>query len=471
MQGWLGVRTLLRAAQEADTARWSATTDALTARARGAALGPGIPALTPTRYLSGTVGEWHPLAPGSAADAALGAALDRKLSRPFPEELSFDATVVTRATDTALVFFEPRLRGIGWVAVEVPLEDFRRQVFTSPLRYANASLGRAWDSAASRPAATPAIPFAIRIVNDDGTPLLTDGAPADRGWSGNGRIGGALAATITLQLQAPAIPRLLPSGYPPAPGARVAGAVAIALLLLGTTATAARRSLALARQREAFTSSVSHELRTPLTNIQLFAETLLLDRIRGEQERRDALETVTRETRRLVHMVENALAISRVGRPALRAVAREEPLAELIRNCLASFEPMFRARHVTTDVRVNVPPVTRIDAEALQRILVNLLDNAVRYGPDGQTIRLRVDQAPDRLELSVEDEGPGVPPEDRERIWQPFERGGSGGGGTGIGLAVVRQLVSLLGGDATVESGAVGARFVVRIPVGGAPEA
>ena len=108
-----------------------------------------------------------------------------------------------------------------------------------------------------------------------------------------------------------------------------------------------------------------------------------------------------------------------------------------------------------------------VDAGALRQIVLNLLDNAVKYGPSGQavTVVLRLEQ--DRARIEVADEGPGIDAEDVERIWQPFnrlEKAAAVTGGTGIGLAIVRQLAELHGGRAWVDRTAAGSRFVVELP-------
>ena len=112
-----------------------------------------------------------------------------------------------------------------------------------------------------------------------------------------------------------------------------------------------------------------------------------------------------------------------------------------------------------------------MDEGAFRQILLNLLDNAVKYGPAGQEVRITLKSESDRLRLTVEDEGPGIPDRDRERVWQRFVRldrdRESPAAGAGIGLSVVRDLVSLHGGRASIEEGAAGGcRMVVSIPVG-----
>jgi signal transduction histidine kinase len=116
--------------------------------------------------------------------------------------------------------------------------------------------------------------------------------------------------------------------------------------------------------------------------------------------------------------------------------------------------------------------VAPVDAGALRQIVLNLLDNALKYGPPGQTILVTCRRDSGRACIAIEDEGPGIPAADGPRIWEPFYRVGKEGGasgGTGIGLAIVKRLTDLHRGRASVEPGARGARFVVELP-GATPE-
>jgi signal transduction histidine kinase len=170
-------------------------------------------------------------------------------------------------------------------------------------------------------------------------------------------------------------------------------------------------------------------------------------------------------------MVENVLSLSRVGRPAERLVRRPERIDRLVQSVVYSFDPLMQGRQITADLQVHGAESACVDGDAVRRILVNLIDNAVRYGPDGQRLSITATNNGGQLELVVEDEGPGVPPTDRERVWQPFERGNAAhDSGTGIGLAVVRQLVRLHGGTARIESGRRGARVVVMLAAPPTPE-
>jgi signal transduction histidine kinase len=213
--------------------------------------------------------------------------------------------------------------------------------------------------------------------------------------------------------------------------------------------------------RHEFTSSVSHELRTPLANIHLYAETLLLERATDPAARRAALETITREARRLGAMVENVLASAQMARAEERIDVRPEDLSRLVGEVVDAFTPVLHSRNMKVEVEQVGPDVAVIDGGAVRRILVNLLDNAIRHGPDGQHLRVVVDHGSDSLLLVVEDEGPGIPMSQRERVWLPYARGENGG--SGLGLAVVRYLARLHGGDAVVGDLESGARIEVRL--------
>jgi signal transduction histidine kinase len=228
-----------------------------------------------------------------------------------------------------------------------------------------------------------------------------------------------------------------------------------------------RREQELARLRSDFTSSVSHELRTPLAQILLSAETLALGRARSESERAGAARVIVDEARRLIRMVENVLSFARLERGVHQLDCRAARVAPQVRDVLTRWlAAAGEAPRIVPDLDESA--WARLDAGALAQVLQNLLDNAVKYGPRGQAVTVRLWRGGDVVSLSVEDEGPGVPDAARERIWEPFVRANGREGraaGTGLGLAVVRDLVRAMGGDATVErASAGGARFTVTLP-------
>ena len=231
-----------------------------------------------------------------------------------------------------------------------------------------------------------------------------------------------------------------------------------------------RREHEIARLRADLTAGVSHELRTPLAQILLFGETLMFERTRSERERRAAAEVIVRETRRLMHLVENALHFTRADRGLVQPSAEVIELGEVTREILVSFAPLAWAAKVRLREIIDDAAPALVDTAAYRQIVLNLLENAVRYGPLGQTITIRVEHRDVLTRLVVEDEGPGIPIADRERIFAPFVRLTSsrrGVPGTGIGLAVVRDLTIRHGGRVWVERvdrPAGGARFIVELP-------
>jgi signal transduction histidine kinase len=215
---------------------------------------------------------------------------------------------------------------------------------------------------------------------------------------------------------------------------------------------------------------VSHELRTPLAQILLFGETLQLGRVRSDDDRRLAAETIVQEARRLMRMVDNVLHFARTtqGRNSLDPTATD--LGPLVESIVSTFAPLLAAEgggNVVTDVR---EPVTAfVDIGAFRQVLLNLLDNARKFSPPGHTVGVTVDRRDGWARVMVDDEGPGIPETDRDRIWSPYVRlrraRNAGQEGSGIGLAVVRELTELHRGRVRVEEAPRGgARFVVELP-------
>jgi signal transduction histidine kinase len=277
---------------------------------------------------------------------------------------------------------------------------------------------------------------------------------------------GNLALDVALAPSDPAI--LFEGGVPRSRLFVLFGLLVLMAGLIGAAVLQLRREHELARLRADLTAGVSHELRTPLAQIMLYGETLMLDRTRSERERRAAAEVIVREARRLMHLVENALHFARADRRVLVLSPEAIDVGELTRDILVSFAPLAWAAQVNLREEIEAAAPAIIDAAAYRQIVLNLLENAVRYGPPGQTITIRVGSLDGAVRLAVEDQGPGVEVGDRERIWAPFVRvraARQGPLGTGIGLAVVRDLTLRHGGRAWVErADSGGARFVIELP-------
>ncbi len=182
---------------------------------------------------------------------------------------------------------------------------------------------------------------------------------------------------------------------------------------------------------------------------------------------------LTRETTRLEHLVENVLAASRLDRgmrPSMPLVPLD--LGTEVKDAVAAFAPLAASRRATLETEVVDGVEVLADQATLRQLVLNLLDNAVKFGPPGQHVRLVVRRENGTARLSVTDQGPGVPEGERHRIWEPYYRGTGENtravGGSGIGLALVREIADSFGGDATVSTApGGGAEFCVTIPVAG----
>jgi signal transduction histidine kinase len=260
---------------------------------------------------------------------------------------------------------------------------------------------------------------------------------------------------VTAALQPDIAESLIIGGLPRSRLPLLLGLLALTVALIAAALLLLRREQELGRLRAEFVSGVSHELRTPLAQIRMFAETLRLGRVRTEAERIRSLSIVDQEARRLTHLVENLLYFSRSERQPQRITAASAPLQPLVREVVEGFAPLAANRDMTIQLESSTNSIARIDPDAVRQILLNLLDNAVKYGPAGQVIRVRVGARNGRASVEVEDEGPGIPEQDRAKIWDRFWRlerdRESNVAGTGIGLAIVRELAELHGGHTLVE--------------------
>lgn len=316
-------------------------------------------------------------------------------------------------------------------------------------------------------------------VIDQGRPLFSTGGTFDPYTGVEIELGEELdglldGATLRCGIDPAAAQRLIAGGLPPLRLPFLLGVTLLTFALLITAIVLFRREVELSRMRTDFISSVSHELRTPLTQIRMFSETLRLKRVRSVDEEERALEIIDQEAKRLGHLVENILQFSRMERGALRLELEPVSLDEIVHSIVEGFAPLARSAGVELVVESRSDAVVRADRDAVRQILINLLDNAIKYGPRGQEIVVAVAEEDDAVVLSVEDQGPGIPAGERAKVWDRFQRlagEDSGVAGAGIGLAVVRELVSLHEGSVHVGSGRNGgARFSVSFPLTGPPE-
>lgn len=269
---------------------------------------------------------------------------------------------------------------------------------------------------------------------------------------------------VRIALSTELAPALIIGGLPQSRLAAPAGLLVVAVALVALTLVQWRREqILLVRQSDSM-ASISHELRTPLAQIQMFTETLLLDRVRSADEGRRALEIIHQETRRMADLVENVIRFSSslhgLSRPRFATVDVTALMAEQI----DYFGPTAGGadRFVLT---LEPGLLVHGDDRFVRRMLRNLIDNALKYGPAGVPIELGAARDGHNIQLWVEDRGEGVPERERARIWRRFERlarhRNAAVAGTGIGLWLVRELAKVQNARVWVETGRHGgARFV-----------
>jgi signal transduction histidine kinase len=276
---------------------------------------------------------------------------------------------------------------------------------------------------------------------------------------------------VESSIAASAVPTLVVGGVPPSRVPVLIATFVMSAIVLAAAFFVLRRERHLAEMRSDFVSGVSHELRTPLTQIRMFTETLLFDRVRSNEERQHSLQVINEEARRLTNLVDNVLFLSRGRNVAFEPLRRDCDMEMLIGDAIDAFSPLAIRRDVV--ITADMPPRLHasVDGEAWKQVVTNILDNAVKYGPPGQTVRVQVTNGDGMLRMIVDDEGPGIPPEERDQIWLRFHRlerdRGGHKTGSGLGLAIVREIVARHGGRCWVEDAPErGARFVVEVPIG-----
>ena len=227
------------------------------------------------------------------------------------------------------------------------------------------------------------------------------------------------------------------------------------------------REMREAVQRVSFVNQVSHELKTPLTNIRMYAELLEKD-TDGKNERLCRhIDVIVSESRRLSRLIGNVLTFSRKQRRTLEMHPKLGVVDDVLQNVLDHFRPALDAKEIQVEFKRGTPESVSFDADALEQIVGNLISNVEKYGAAGKYMELASRRLGDVVEITVTDRGPGLPPSERQRIFEPFYRASSahtdGVAGAGIGLAIARELARLHRGDLELDPTEVGARFRVTL--------
>jgi two-component system sensor histidine kinase KdpD len=223
------------------------------------------------------------------------------------------------------------------------------------------------------------------------------------------------------------------------------------------------------RLRGTLLGSVSHDLRTPLSAITGAASSLLEQPSLPADARRDLTETIHEEAVRLNRLVTNLLDMSRLEAGGVRLEREWQPLEEVVGASIGLLEKLLDGRRIETALPEDLPLVP-FDAVLLQQVLVNLLENAIKYTPPATTILVGARLADGAVEVEVADDGPGLPPGTEDRVFEKFYRDTRTGRGFGLGLAICQAIVGAHGGRIWAEKRAPrGVSFRFTLPLGGAP--
>jgi signal transduction histidine kinase len=227
-----------------------------------------------------------------------------------------------------------------------------------------------------------------------------------------------------------------------------------------------RLAVAFHAQRR-FMADASHQLRTPLSIARTAAQVTLAQENRTVEEYRESLTTVARQTERLTRMVDDMFELALSDLDARPLQLEEVYLDEIVNECVSSARVLASDRLVSVGARTPVDLQMRADQSLLRQMILNLVENAVRYTPAGGSVQIAVEANTDHAQITVSDTGPGIPDSDRERIFERFVRlSASSDGGGGLGLPIARWVAQLHRGSLALEStGPDGSRFVAVLPL------
>jgi len=351
-------------------------------------------------------------------------------------------------------YWESRLNLLGWVQPRVPGPRYGVELEMAAL------LSRL---IAAIPARVPP-GLTLALVDDGGHLVYQRGAQEARPGT---------PALMAVELS-PALPHWQVAAYAD-PGFGVSSGrlyLPFAVTLAGVLLTAilsggsllwwqAQRNEREARQKTTFVANVSHELKTPLTTIRMYAEMLREGRVPDAAKQRHYLDVIGHETQRLARLVNNVLDFSRIEQGRKQYRAQEFDAAETVRAVAETLATRLREAGLTLDLALPPGPCpVRMDRDALEQVLLNLLDNAIKYAAAGGRVQLRLTDEAGRITIRMDDAGPGIPTGHRQRLFQQFHRVDdtltARQPGCGLGLAISRRLLRDQGGDLTYEPSPLG---------------
>jgi two-component system phosphate regulon sensor histidine kinase PhoR len=251
----------------------------------------------------------------------------------------------------------------------------------------------------------------------------------------------------------------------------IGGAVTVILAGLGFLAIAIRRERKSNALKSEFISNVSHELKTPLSIISMFGEMLAKGRTKTPEQASEYAEIIWRESVRLGRLIDNVLDFAKIERGMGVYEFAEADVGEVVERAVELVGRRLAAAEMTLATKIELDlPLVQLDANAFTLAVMNLIDNAIKYAAEGKKIELDLKRDGERIVLTVRDFGPGIDPEEHERIFERFYRARAMRlkpiRGSGIGLALVQHIARAHSGDVTVESSpGHGSTFRLWLPI------
>ncbi|WP_223787952.1 sensor histidine kinase [Marinicella meishanensis] len=229
-----------------------------------------------------------------------------------------------------------------------------------------------------------------------------------------------------------------------------------------------RSAVQLNTEKVLFIARASHELKTPLTQIRLYTESLLLARLPAPEQQQHALQVINQESIRLGQLVDNILQLNQLHRGTTKPQVQTIHLAAFIQQLLELQRILWQDRAILTELDIPTDLVLISDPDQLKQVLLNLLDNAVKFGPPAQTLRLEAAQTELLTTLKLTDQGPGIPPQQVKLVLQNHQRldrdERRGINGNGLGLGIAQQLLKRLGGQLSFAHPATGLTVIMQLP-------
>ena len=248
------------------------------------------------------------------------------------------------------------------------------------------------------------------------------------------------------------------------------GAFVVLLGAVGLAVGAVARQMRLSQMKSDFVSNVSHELRTPLSSIRVFGEYMRLGRVEKPEKIREYGEYIEAESRRLTQLINNILDFSKIESAEKKYHFCSTDIVELVQQTVAAFEVPLREHGLSVSFHAGPVPMLPIDKDAIAQVLVNLLDNAVKYSNGRKEVEVTVGTAGNEVRIMVRDHGIGIPAAEQKKIYEKFYRVGStlvhDVKGSGLGLSIVMHVVKAHGGRVELVSApGEGSTFTIVLPL------